>query len=112
MFRTIVSCLAALLLGAGFALAQGGGREVDATVKMVDPDRSVALITVIQDNGIRIFEVAVPPTAKFVTPKGKKVKGGLRSSVFQSSNNRTAVPITIQYGDVNGSEQIKRIVIR
>jgi hypothetical protein len=113
MFRTLVCSAAALLMAAGAALAQSnGGRQVEATVKLVDADRGVALITVMQDNGIRIFEVAIPPTVKFQTPRGKKIKEGLRSNLFWSPNNRPAVPITIQYGNVNGAEQIKKIIVR
>ena len=52
MLRKLACSCAVLLFCVGLVVAQGAG-DVEATVKMVDPDRRTALITVMQDGGIR-----------------------------------------------------------
>ena len=101
----------ALLFLVGTAQAQdNGGAKVDATMKLVDANRNLAVIAVMQDNGIRIFEISVPPETRFVTPEGKKIKDGLRSPRFQSANNRLAVPVTLQYSATTG--MLNKITVR
>jgi hypothetical protein len=110
MVKKLLSACAVLAVCAGLVAAQGAG-DVNATIKMVDPSRGTALITVMQDNGIRIFEVAIPPDVKIVDPKGKKVKGGLKSDLFKSPNNRPAVPVQIRFVNDNGTQRITKITV-
>lgn len=108
----VTLALGTLMFFAANASAQSG-TKVDATMKLIDPDKNVALITVNDDmGGIRILELPIPPDTKFETPKGKKIKDGIRSDIFKSPINRPAVPITIQYETINGRQVMKKIVVR
>ena len=40
-----------------------------------------------------------------------KVKGGLKSGLFKSPNNRPAVPVQIRFENVNGSQRITKITV-
>ncbi len=106
----------ALLLVAGTAWVQAGGQtgtvgtvdplrslnvtdgKLDATVKLVDPVRRVAVIAVWADNGIRLHEVRIPDDVKFETKDGKKMKDGLKDPMFQNRQGRFSLPVTIKYG--------------
>lgn len=111
MAQRVLLVLVCLFLGSNAAFAQSGFK-VDATVKLVDLDRNVALITIFDGGGIKILEVSIPPDTKFETPKGKKIKEGLKSDIFKDPINRPAVPITLQYQNVNGRQVLQKIVVK
>lgn len=111
MFRQYALAALGFVLAASFGWAQGGGRELDATVKMVDPVRRVAVIAVMADNGIRLREVRIPPDVKFETKDGKKMADGLKNPMFQNRENRFSLPVTIKYGQ-GASGAMQKITLR
>ncbi len=113
MARKCIMSALVLVLTVGFGLAQSGGREQQATVKLVDPVRRLVVISVPSGNGNRNFEIKVPDDVKFETKDGKKIKDGLKDPIFQNRENRFSLPITIQYGKgTGGAPTIQKISMR
>jgi hypothetical protein len=102
--RKLIAAALALVLSAGLALAQ---EKQEATVKMVDPQRGKMLVAVLQDGGIRILEYDLGKDVKFLDEKGKPLKGGLKNQIFQSPNNRPAVPVSITFNKDGGVKGIR-----
>jgi hypothetical protein len=96
--------------GRGGVWLQGGGGELNTTVKMVDPARGVAVVAIMADNGIRLREVKIPPNVKFETKDGKKMADGLKNPMFQNRENRFSIPVTIKYAP--GGAAIDKITLR
>lgn len=94
MLRKGLLSLAALLtvVVAGFA------QDRDGVIKLVDPDRGLAIMAFPTDFGMRIYEVPIPKDTKFVNKDGKKIADGLKDPMFKSGNNRLTIPVKVQYG--------------
>src|SRR5207237_8036786 len=93
MMRNGMLSLAALLLVVIAGSAQNGGAERDGVIKLVDPERGLAVMAFPSENGIRIFEVPIPQDTKFVTKDGKKIADGLKDPMFKSGNNRITISV-------------------
>ena len=108
MWRNGLLSLAAVLgvVVAGFA--QNGGAEREGVIKLVDPQRGLAVMAFPSDFGMRIYEVPIPQDTKFVTKDGKKIGDGLKDPMFKSGNNRLTIPVKVQYG---GGGSIKKITL-
>src|SRR4051794_28168179 len=110
MVRSCMLSVAALVLVASAGWAQNGA-ERDGVIKLVDPDRGLAVMAFPAENGgIRLFEVPIPQDTKFVNAEGKKIADGLKDPMFRSGNNRLTIPVKVQYGTGGGS--IKKITIK
>lgn len=102
----LFSAALAIVVCTSLALAQDADKQA-GTVKMVDAQRGLMLVAVLRDGGIRILEYELGKDVKFIDEKGKPLKGGLKSDVFKSDNNRPAVPISISFNKDGGVKSIK-----
>ena len=113
MFRHCMLSVVALLFVAGLGLAQTGGRQADAVAQLVDAARGYVVISVIGDNGIRNYEIKIPPGTKFETADKKPIKEGLKDPMFNTRENRFSMPISIKFGKgPDGKETIQKVVVR
>jgi hypothetical protein len=106
MIQRLLTAAIAFLIITGLALAQTPDK-LQATVKMVDPDKGKMLISIVKDGAIKIVEYDLGKDVKFLDEKGKPIKGGLKSDVFKSDNNRPAVPITMSFTKDGGVKSVQ-----